>query len=576
MTSFPWRRLWKVGKPFWVSDQRFSALLHLGGVLALLGTNSIAAYFTNIVAGRWTTAFEAKNQPDFYFYLLIYAGVIIVGKTNQVLYDNLRTRLAIVWRLWMSSSMFTWYYSNLAFYKLTRDTDVDNPDQRMTQDNDSFCNSFVGLFISILDALVNIVMFAGLLYALSPDCTWAVIAYSGLGTLVVVMIGKSLSALNFLQMKTEADLRFALAETRREAELIAFSHGQELAKLIANKGLQAVIATLLAIMRVNRRIQLFTSSYNELVPLIPAYLIAPRYFDGLIPFGYVTQATMAFCKVFNGATLFIGQFGGISAFATTVNRLGAFVEAVEASCAEELPPGKLIKVTEGPDIIFDKMSLLTLDLTRVLIADLSVKVIAGDSLLIVGPDGAGKTALLRTVAGLWAGGAGSLQRPAASETRYITQNPYLPPTTLRQALSCPCTIECPDDARLLQILRTVGLCDLATRAGGLDTVQKWREFLSLGEQQKLNLASVILSKPKFAIIDDATMVLEDQNESLLFSLLSSLGTTLLSAGPAASATLVKYHRRVLQLFGDGTWKVYDASDYLAGKFSAEGSEESKK
>jgi len=224
-----------------------------------------------------------------------------------------------------------------------------------------------------------------------------------------------------------------------------------------------------------------------------------------------------------------------------------------------LPAGKLIKVTEGPDIIFDKMSLLTPDLTRVLIAELSVKVTAGDSLLIVGPDGAGKTALLRTVAGLWAGGAGSLQRPAASETRFITQKPYLPPTTLRQALSYPCPITCPDDARLLQILRTVGLSELATRVGGLDTVMKWREFLSLSEQQKLNLASVILSKPKFAIIDDATMVLEDQNESLLFSLLSSLGTTLLSVGPAV--TLVKYHRRVLELGGDGTWKVYDASDY---------------
>ncbi len=561
MTSFPWRRLWKVGKPFWVSDQRFSALLHLGGVLTLMGTNAIAAYFTNIYIGLWTTSFESKNQPEFYYYLMIYAGVLIAARTNQVFYDNLRTRTALVWRLWMSSTMFTWYYSNLAYYKLTRNVDVDNPDQRMTQDVDSFCNSFVGLFISLLDAVVNIVMFAGLLYALSPICTWAVIAYSGIGTLIVVWIGKKLSSLNFMQMKTEADLRFILAETRREAELIAFSHGEDMAKLLANKGLQAVIETLLAIMRLNRRLQLFTNSYNELMPLIPAFLIAPRYFSGLIPFGYVTQATGAFTKVFQGATLFIGQFGGISSFATTVNRLGAFVEAVEASGAEELPPGKLIKVTEGSEIIFDKMSLLTPDLTRVLIADLSVKVAAGDSLLIVGPDGSGKTALLRTVAGLWAGGAGSLQRSATSETRYITQKPYLPATTLRQALSYPCTVECPDDARLLQILRSVGLADLATRAGGMDVVQKWREFLSLSEQQKLSLASVIMSKPKFAIIDDATMVLEDQNESLLFNLLTSLGTTMLSAGPTANASLVKYHRRVLELGGDGTWKVYDANDY---------------
>ena len=561
ITSFPWRRLWKVGKPFWVSDQRYNALLHLGGVLALLATNSLAAYFVNIYAGRWTTSFESKNIPDFYLYLCIYAGAIVVGRTNQAFYDSLRTRLACIWRLWLGSCMFTWYYSNLAFYKLTRNSEVDNPDQRMTQDVDSFCNSFVGLFISILDAVVNIVMFAGLLYALSPYCTWAVIVYSGLGTLVVAWIGRKLPSLNFLQVKNEADLRALLTESRRDAELVAFSHGENFARTQANLGLRAVIMVLLAIMRVNRKIQLFTNSFNDLMPLIPATIIAPRYFDGLIPFGYVTQATMAFTKVFQGATLFIGQFGGISAFATTVNRLGTFVEAMEALGFEELPPGKLIKVTEGQDIIFDKMSLLTPDLTRVLIADLSVKVAAGDSLLIVGPDGSGKTALLRTVAGLWAGGAGNLQRPPVEDTCFISEKPYLPMSSLRDMLTCSWRAEIPSDATLLNTLRTVGLADLATRSGGLDNTQKWREILSLGEQQRLNLANVILRKPKYAIVDDATLTMEEQMESLVFTTLGALGTTMLSAGPVSSTSLVRYHRRVLELHGDGTWSLFDANDY---------------
>ena len=356
-------------------------------------------------------------------------------------------------------------------------------------------------------------------------------------------------------------MRFTVAETRREAELIAFSRGEELAKMEGNQALGKVIVTLMSIMKVNRNIQLFTNLYNQLMPLIPAALIAPQYFAGVIPFGYITQATMAFTQVFNGATLLIGQFGGISSFAAIVNRLGAFAEAVEAAGVEQLPVGRRIEVTEGEDIVFDKVSVLTPEMTRVLISDLSVRVKVGDSLLITGPDGSGKTALLRTIAGLWAGGAGNLQRPPFADMRFMTQTPYLPPTTLRQAMSYPCTNACPDDARLLQILRSVNLSDLATRAGGLDMVQKWREFITPSEQQKLSLASVILSQPKYAIIDDASMVLEEHNENLLFTLLTALGTTMVSAGPGGSASLTKYHRRVLELGGDGTWKVFDASEY---------------
>lgn len=558
LKGLPWRRLWKVGKPFWVSEKRNVALLHLFAVLALLSANTALFVFINRTAGHFMTAIEQRSVPQFYHYLLVYAGALVVVTPIQVFYGYLRTRLALVWRSWLADSLFAGYFTNLAYYKLISNSEIDNPDQRMTQDVDSFCNSSVGLFISILDAVVNVVIFVGVLWAISPTLTFTVLAYSALGSLIVVLIGRRLVALNFQQMKTEADLRFGLAEARREAEAIAFYRGELIAREQARGKLKLVIETLMSIMTVNRNIQLFTNAYNLLVPLIPAAIIAPLYLANKVPFGDITQATMAFTVVFNGATFMIAQFGGISSYAAIINRLGSFLEAVEACGADKLPNDKRIEVVEGAYVVFEKCTIQTPDLARTLVRDLDLVVRPGESLYISGPDGAGKTAMLRNLRGLWNAGSGKLMRPAAAELMFLSQNPYLPPTTLREAIGYPCTDACPEDNRLVQILGLVGLSELPERCNGLDTVQNWRDKLSLSEQQRLGLARVIFAKPKYAIIDEATSALEAENEKLLYGLLTSLGSTIISAGNGVE--LAKYHTQVLELDGKGGWKLYPTSE----------------
>lgn len=559
LNRLPWKRLWKVGKPFWVSEKRNVALLHLLAVLALLAANSALLVFISRTSGHFMTAIEQRSVPEFYRYLALYAGALVVVTPIQVFYGYLRTRLALVWRSWLANSLFAGYFTNLAYYKLINSSEIDNPDQRMTQDVDSFCNSSVGLFISILDAVVNVVIFVAVLWAISPTLTFTVLVYAALGSLIVVLIGRRLVGLNFLQMKTEADLRFGLAEARREAEAIAFYRGEDIAREQARGKLRAVIDTLMQIMNVNRNIQFFTNAYNLMVPLIPVAIIAPLYLSDKVPFGAITQATMAFTIVFNGATIMISQFGGISSYAAIINRLGSFMEALESFGADKSPEGgkNRIEVVEGPYVAFEKCTIMTPDLKRALITDLDLTVAPGRSLYINGPDGAGKTALLRNLRGLWNSGSGKMMRPAPSEMMFLSQNPYLPPTNLRQAISYPCVDACMDDARLTQILSLVNLSDLIQRCG-VDTVQNWRDILSLSEQQRLSIARVIFSKPLFVIIDEATSALEDDNEKLLYSLLTSLGSTVISAGNGTE--LAKYHSQVLELDGKGGWKLHQTHD----------------
>ena len=564
LTGLPWRRLYRIGKPFWVSEKCVPALLHLVGVLCLLFGNAWVMVYMNSTAGHFMTSIEQRNDADFHHYLIMSALLILAVTPLQVFYGYLRTRLALLWRNWLSSSLFDGYFANLAYYKLLRNKDVDNPDQRMSQDVDSFANSSVGLFISILDSAVNGVMMVGVLWAISPLLTGTVIAYSAIGSLIVVVIGRSLVNLQFQQVKTEADLRFGAAEVRREAETIAFYRGEDIAKSQTKTRLGLVIRTLLDMAGVYRNIQLFTTPYNMLIGLIPAAVMAPAYFRHEIPFGTITMATMAFAAIFNGATFLIGQFGGITNYTAIINRLGSFVEALDAAGIEQQPPGKYIEVFDGDTITFEKTTVVTPDQARMLVNELTVKVPLGQSLLITGADGVGKTALLRVIAGMWNAGSGRLTRPPSSQLMFLTQNPYLPPTTLREAICYPGTNLCPDDERLMQVLRMVNLNDLIARSGNLDTVQNWRDMLSLSEQQRLCIARIIQHNPKYVVIDEATSALEPEAEHLFYTLLRTLGTTVVSAGNGM--TLAKYHTQVLELLGDGYWKSYPASNFKPREF----------
>jgi putative ATP-binding cassette transporter len=77
--------------------------------------------------------------------------------------------------------------------------------------------------------------------------------------------------------------------------------------------------------------------------------------------------------------------------------------------------------------------------------------------------------------------------------------------------------------------------------------------------QKLALARIIVAKPKYVIIDDATSGLEDDNLRLLYGVLTTIGATVISVGNGDA--LRQYHSKVLELSGDGRWKVVPASEY---------------
>ena len=199
------------------------------------------------------------------------------------------------------------------------------------------------------------------------------------------------------------------------------------------------------------------------------------------------------------------------------------------------------------------LTLQTPNYQRTLVENLTLALPEQKGLLIIGPSGCGKSSLLRAIAGLWNSGSGTLKRPSLDHMLFLPQKPYMIMGSLRDQLLYPNTTQNVDDVALKEVLKQVNLADLDERFGGFDAVEDWGDVLSLGEQQRLTFARILLNKPDFAILDEATSALDLANEAKLYDHLQHTGTTFISVGHRES--LNQYHQSVLELAEDHSWQI---------------------
>ncbi len=560
----------RIGKPFWTSNLKWKGLILLASVLALLSLTAGVNVFVSYIASKFTTALQAKDAAGFQFYLFAYALTMIGGSPVVVFYQYLRTKLALTWRKWLTEHFLERYFKNKLYYRLTTHPEIDNPDERMSQDVETFCNSAVGLFIACLDALVTVVSFLGVLWFISAPLTVVAILYSLIGCLLTIFIGKRLVGLQFQHTKREADLRYTLAEVRRDAETIAFYRGERSSSRVVLKRLAEAIINLESMMILQRNITIFTQNFNSLIVLIPAAVIAPLYFAGSMQFGELTQAAIAFGQVFGGMTLLIGQFTGISAFISNIDRLGSFVETLDEMDASRLKSSKIERShSDDGRLSLQDLTVIVPDSGRLLVDKLNLTIKPGENLLIMGKSGSGKSSILRAIAGIWESGQGKVELPREEQTLFLPQRPYVPRSTLREALLYPlmpheyrqrfASDQAAED-KLKEVLKLVNLSGLDERAAGLDKEVEWREMLSIGEQQRLTIARALLSQATMIFLDEATSALDAENEKLMLDLLQEKGTTLISVGHKES--LKDYHSLLLELMPENQTSASYKISYL--------------
>ncbi len=549
-----WRRFWNIAKLYWLGDQRWQArgLLVLL-VLLLLGRTNFTLRFTE-QSSELTSALAAHDAVRFWRAMRVFALALVIGVPVYAIYYFVRDNLGMAWRRWLTGHYLRRYFHGRAFYRLSLDQQIDNPDQRIAEDVAAFAQKSLKVLVEVIGAVLQLFAFSGVLWSTSRLLVWILLGYATFGTLASVLVfGKPLIALNFQQLRREADFRFGLIRARENAEAIAFYAGErpEQERILARFGL--LYSNFRALLRGTLRLNLFQYAFTFATYILPGIVMAPRILSGELEVGSLVLASGAFAVMLEALSVFVDNFEMLTGFAAGINRLHGFGHAMRAP--PRRPEGDSIVTRSSARLELQHVTLKTPDRTRTLIRDLSLQVEPGRGLLIVGPSGCGKSSLLRAVAGLWHAGSGVVLRPRRDEVLFLPQRPYLVLGSLRDQLVYPRSERHVSDEELLDVLARVNLATLPERYGGMDTELDFAKLLSVGEQQRLAVARALLHHPTYVVLDEATSALDPANEQALHDLLSQSRATLISV--AHRPDLARYHAQVLELVGDGSWNLTD-------------------
>jgi vitamin B12/bleomycin/antimicrobial peptide transport system ATP-binding/permease protein len=547
------RQFWSIAKSYWSSDRKWRARgLLLLVILLSLGYTGLSVLLNN-KRGELISSLSVRDEARFWQTILIFAGTLVVYAPLYAGYIYLRDRLALDWRRWLTDHFIDRYFQNRAFYNLNHDANIDNPDQRITEDVKSFTQESLNLLLAVVDSLLAIAAFSSVLWGISRPLILFLVIYALIGTLTTVgVFGQPLMRLNFEQLKKEANFRFSLVRVRENAEAIAFYQGEQCESDRIKGRFAEAFDNFKRLIFWELNLNILTNAYEFIPFILPAIVVAPGIFAGELEVGKVTEAQGAFIRIFFSLNLIVARFQSLATFGAGVDRLFTFLASLDIEQptvdAADLPAAiaaKKIETKTADCLSLEQMTLQTPNYQRILVQNLSLKLAPGQGLLVRGSSGCGKSSLLRAIVGLWDAGNGTILRPPLDRMLFLPQKPYMVLGTLRDQLLYPNLDLKVDDLQLKQVLIQVNLPDLAQRHGGFNSERNWAEVLSLGEQQRLIFARLLINKPSYAILDEATSALDAKNEKLLYQQLQASGMTFLSVGHRES--LSNYHQSILEL-----------------------------
>jgi putative ATP-binding cassette transporter len=404
-------------------------------------------------------------------------------------------------------------------------------------------------FVVLLsNASVTVVAFSWVLWSIRRTRFVVALFYAACGSALTVLFGRRLIWLNYNQLDKEADFRASLVHVQANAESIALLHREGRLGGRLRRQLGALMANMRRVIAVNRNLAFFTNGYNYLIQIIPALIVAPLFVRREIEFGVITQSTMAFASLVGGLSLVVTQFQSISSFTAVVSRLGSLADALAAPA----PGAAAFDVHEDESrVAYEGLTLRAAGNGDVLVRELSVSVPHGTRTLIVGPNETAKVALMRATAGIWEHGSGRIVRPRLDAILFLPERPYLPPGTLREVLVPTGRESGVDDEQIATVVRMLDLEGVLERVGGLDVERDWDDALSLGEQQLLGAARVVLAAPRFVFLERPRAALDAAHADRVLSVLRERSITYLTLG--GSGDEPADHDAVLELANDGAW-----------------------
>jgi putative ATP-binding cassette transporter len=555
-------------------------LLLLSAIL-VVRINVLLSYYANDLFSALQVTFQAGSTRStgihgFWSTMLVFAVLAVCYVTRTLADLYLTQRFIMRWRIWLSRRFIDDWLGEYAYFRsqFSRQP-IDNPDQRIQQDIDVF-TAGVGaeannpartsdhlLLFGAVEAVVSVFSFGAILWRLSGPLTvgtftvpralfWVVIVYVLVATVVAFVIGRPLIRLSYLNELLNAGFRYALVRLRDSTAAVGLYRGENAERRVLNGRLSAVMDNY---GNWRNRMVLFTGwnlSMSQMIDPLPFIVQAPRLFARQISLGDIFQSATAFHTIHNSLSFFRDAYDSFASYRAAIIRLDGLVD--ENSVARAFSQVTTTATTASMDgtLVLDAVGVRTPDGER-LVVDLDLSLDPGDTLLISGPSGVGKTVLLQSLAGLWPFVSGRVVLPADRQNAmFVPQLPYIPLGDLRAVASYPCEQGAVGDREIQQALVKVSLSHLVIR---LNDVRDWAKMLSVGEQQRIAFARILLSKPRAVFLDESTSAMDEGLELMLYELLRAELPAAILVSVSHRATVEQFHGRHLELVGRGEWRL---------------------
>ncbi|MDP9835914.1 putative ATP-binding cassette transporter [Neorhizobium huautlense] len=526
---------------FWNTKIKARIVTLAIALLVIILATTYAQYRLNSWNAPFYDSLQRRDLDAFLIQLEVFAVIAGVLLVLNVIQAFLNQMMALSMREGLTRDLIDQWMKAGRAMKLANFGSIGvNPDQRLHEDARNLAEITTSLSIGLVSSSILLVSFIGVLWEISADfafnlyghhiaipgyMVWAALIYAGTASLLSSFVGRNLPDINAERYSKEAELRFSLMHANENLASITLARGEGSERGQIQNAVSTVLAVIWRQAIAITNLTWVSSGFGWLTLVAPILIASPVYFNGMLSFGWLMVAVGAFTQVNAALRWYIDNFRQIADWKAALYRVSTFRKALLEMDKPDIAETDLAQsFGEDQKMVLRDLSILpgppgTPTDRGLKIPEAEIIITPGERVMVNGDASVNRHLLFQAMAGLWAWGKGEILMPPQDDILFMPQKRYFPDTPLRAAVAYPRDPSGFDDATITDALKRAGLERLAS---DLDRHERWDRVLEEDDQARLRLANVLLTAPKWLVLDDALEGLEPETQGEILKVMDEL------------------------------------------------------